>query len=163
MGAREALRPPLTHPTGRVPVPSTRSASNAAHLTLRLRNSGGSAGFRRAQNTAPSARLPAFLREDGTPPPVFAGGWFARCKTVAEERSRSAHVEIDKRAWQACGTLMADCGEFVFVGNAGSGARSRRGQGGSRARAPGRTPGTTPHKRTRARRPKTFRKPAKPL
>ncbi len=60
VGAREALRPPLTLPTGRVPVPRTRSASNAAHLVLRLRYSGGSAGFRRAQNTAPSGRSRPF-------------------------------------------------------------------------------------------------------
>jgi len=130
MGAREALRPPLTLPTGRVPVPGTRSASNAAHLMLRLRNSGGRSRFRRAQNTAPSARLPAFLRKGGTPPPVFAGGWFARCKTVAGMAGCYAHVEIFNRAWQACETFLADCSEFTCVGHAwraaGSSGPTRR-------------------------------------
>jgi len=62
-GNRRGHFVPLHPPTGRVPVPGMRSASNAARSMLRLRHSGGSAGFRRAQNTAPS----------GVPSRFFAG------------------------------------------------------------------------------------------
>jgi len=91
---------------------------------LRLRNSGGHAGFRRAQNTAPSAPLAPFVGREGTPPPVFAGGWFARCKTVAEQLGSYAHVEIFNRAWQAFEACLAVWREFTCVGHAWRAARS---------------------------------------
>ena len=72
--AGRALRP--CTPTGRVPVPGIRSASNAAHLMLRLRHSGGNAGFRRAQNTAPSA---CFCRKRERRPQDRCGGAWQVC------------------------------------------------------------------------------------
>ncbi len=97
-----------------------RSASNAAHLMLRLRNSAGSAGFRRAQNTAPSAPLAPFLGREGTPPPVFAGRMRTDRKIVAGLYGSYAHVEIFNRAWQACEPFPAVWRGFVFVGRARS-------------------------------------------
>jgi len=99
---------------------------------LRPRNSEGSAGFRRAQNTAPSTPLAPFGGREGTPPPVFAGRMRTDRKTVAGMIGDYAHVEIFNRAWQAFEAFLADCGEFIFLGRAWSGARPQS-----------RTPGTT--------------------
>jgi len=57
-----------------------RSASNAAHLTLRLRHSGGNARFRRAQNTAPS----------GVSRPFFGAGEHSLRLFLQEVRAQTA-------------------------------------------------------------------------
>ena len=80
MGAREALRPPLTLPTGSVPVRGTRSALNAAHLMLHMENGGGNAGFRGTQNTAPS----------GVSRPFFGAGEHSLRLFLQEVRARTA-------------------------------------------------------------------------
>jgi len=97
-GASPSLNPPDRQGAGA----ATRSASNAAHLTLRLRHSGGRAGFRRAQNTAPSGvsrpflgagehSLRLFLQEVG----------LQGVRPLRKRLGNSARVEIFARSFQA--------------------------------------------------------------
>ena len=86
---------------------------------LRLRHSGGNAGFRGAQNTAPS----------GVSRPFFGAGEHSfrlflqevglqGARPLRERPGNSAHVEIFKRAWQTFETCLAVWRECPCLGHA---------------------------------------------